>query len=62
MRDSLHDNGKVYKVDSEGDTRELLCSLRPIEELLVSYTFVENSLVAIWIERGRGRKRKETKP
>ena len=62
MRDSLHDNGKVYKVDSEGDTRELLYFLRPIDELLVSYTVVENSLVAISIKRGRGRERKEMKP
>ena len=60
MRDSLHDNGKVEKVDSEGDTRELLYSLRPIDELLVSDTVVESSLVAISIERGRGRERKET--
>jgi len=62
LRDSLHDNGKVEKVDSEGDTRELLYSLRPIDELLVSDTVVESSLVAISIERGRGRERKETKP
>ena len=60
MRDSLHDNGKVEKVDSEGDTRELLYSLRPIDELLVSDTVVKSSLVAISIrKRTRTRKKRD---
>ena len=38
-------------VDSEGDTRELLYSLRPIDELLVSGMVVKGSLVAISIRK-----------
>ena len=60
MRDSLHDNGKVEKVDSEGDTREPLYSLRPIDELLVSDAVVKRSLVTISIKkRMRMRKKRD---